>query len=147
MAKALSVIQPHAELIRIGKKVIETRSWMTNYRGEIYIHASKTAIPKAVRQNAELLSLIGARTLKELERGFIVAKANLVRCEYMTPIFVKAIKQYDPTEYTAGYYSEGRYAWFLEDIEPLDKPIQMKGHLWVWNFDIENAKGEKENEN
>ena len=144
MSKALSIIQPHAELIRIGKKVIETRSWRTNYRGEIYIHASKTAIPKAVRQNAELLSLIEERTLKELERGFIVAKAVLVRCEYMTKTFINAIKQYDPTEYTAGYYKEGRYAWFLEDVEPIDEPIQMKGHLWVWNCDIKNQKGEDE---
>lgn len=133
--KALSIMQPHAELIRNGKKVIETRSWGTNYRGEILIHASKTAIPKAVRQNAELLSLIGDRPLKELEHGFIVAKAILVRCEYMTQQFVETMKRYDPQEYTAGYYSVGRWAWFLEDVEPLDKPIPAKGHLSVWDYD------------
>ena len=37
--KALTIIQPWATLLAAGKKRIETRSWKTNYRGEILIHA------------------------------------------------------------------------------------------------------------
>lgn len=39
--KAISVMQPWAELIVAGHKDIENRSWKTNIRGEILIHASK----------------------------------------------------------------------------------------------------------
>ena len=37
--KCLSVSQPFAELIILGKKTIELRKWNTNYRGELLIHA------------------------------------------------------------------------------------------------------------
>lgn len=38
--KALSIKQPFAALIVHGIKDIENRTWKTNYRGKIYIHAS-----------------------------------------------------------------------------------------------------------
>lgn len=44
--KVLSLTEPYATLIKEEYKKIETRSWMTSYRGEVYIHASKTKIPK-----------------------------------------------------------------------------------------------------
>ncbi len=37
--KALSLWQPWASLIALGVKTIETRSWATNYRGPLAIHA------------------------------------------------------------------------------------------------------------
>ena len=135
MAKAVSLIQPHAELIRIGKKTNETRSWPTKYRGEIFIHASKTRIPKAVKQNAELLSLI-ERPLNELDRGCIVARAIIVGCEKITPGFVDELRRVNPVELVCGYYDIGRYAWILTNVESLDEPIPIKGHLGIWNFEI-----------
>ena len=39
--KAITVIQPWASLLAEGAKLYETRSWKTNYRGEILIHAGK----------------------------------------------------------------------------------------------------------
>ena len=39
--KALSIKEPWATLILEGKKTIETRTWKTNYRGEILLCASK----------------------------------------------------------------------------------------------------------
>ena len=39
--KAITVLQPWATLLVTGKKHIETRSWKTNYRGEILIHTGK----------------------------------------------------------------------------------------------------------
>jgi hypothetical protein len=41
--KALTVRQPHAQLIALGVKTIETRSWATKYRGPLLIHAGKAA--------------------------------------------------------------------------------------------------------
>ena len=40
--KCLSLKQPYAELLAIGKKTIESRKWSTSYRGNFLIHASKT---------------------------------------------------------------------------------------------------------
>lgn len=40
--KALTIRQPWASLIALGVKTIETRSWRTNYRGPIAIHAGLT---------------------------------------------------------------------------------------------------------
>lgn len=34
--------QPYAELVAVGRKTIETRTWNTNFRGKFIIHASKT---------------------------------------------------------------------------------------------------------
>lgn len=44
--KVLSLTEPCATLIKEKKKLVETRSWKTDYRGELYIHASATSIPK-----------------------------------------------------------------------------------------------------
>lgn len=37
--KALTICQPHASLVGIGVKPVETRSWSTKYRGPLAIHA------------------------------------------------------------------------------------------------------------
>ena len=38
MKKILSLTEPYATLIKEKKKLVETRSWKTDYRGELYIH-------------------------------------------------------------------------------------------------------------
>ena len=45
--KVLSLTEPYATLIKENKKLIETRSWKTDYRGELYIHASVTKFQKS----------------------------------------------------------------------------------------------------
>ena len=40
--KALSIRQPWAELILQGRKTIELRTWTTNYRGRLAVHAAQT---------------------------------------------------------------------------------------------------------
>lgn len=42
--KAITLHQPHAHLIGLGVKPFETRSWKTNYRGLLAIHAAKIQI-------------------------------------------------------------------------------------------------------
>lgn len=38
--KVLSIKKLFASLIKNNKKYFETRSWKTNYRGKLYLHAS-----------------------------------------------------------------------------------------------------------
>ena len=58
----------------------------------------------------------------------------LVDCIYMTKEYVEQMKKDNPTEYLCGDYQEGRYAWVLDDVEPVE-PILVKGHLGIWNYD------------
>lgn len=129
--KVLSIIEPYATLIKLNKKKIETRSFKTNYRGELYIHASSTKIPKEWFNNKELMSLV---LDNNLNFGYIICKCNLVDCIYMDEEFLEKIKR-DRLEYICGDYKLGRYAWVLEDIEVLDNPIYAKGKLGIWNYD------------
>ncbi len=129
--KVLSLIEPYATLIVEKKKKIETRSWKTNYRGELYIHASLTKMAKEDKENKNLMGLIDN---KNLNYGAIVCKCNLKDCIYMTKEWVNQIKKENPQEYLCGDYQEGRYAWILENLEPLKDPIQAKGHLGIWNY-------------
>lgn len=128
--KVLSLTEPYATLIKNGSKTIETRSWKTNYRGRLYIHASSIKIPKEYRDNEQLMSLVN---LNELNYGNIIYSCELVDCIEMTDKFIEDIKK-DKNEYITGVYAVGRYAWILKDINILDKPIKAKGHLGIWNF-------------
>lgn len=40
--KVITIREPWASLIGVKIKKIETRSWYTKYRGELYIHAGLT---------------------------------------------------------------------------------------------------------
>ena len=129
--KALSVKEPFASLISLGIKKIETRSFKTNYRGEIYIHASLTKNKIEEKRKAKLLKLLPYNY--KFKEGNIICKCNLKDCIYMDEKFIKNIKN-DKTEYLCGHYEVGRYAWILEDVEIIDE-IPIKGKLGIWNFE------------
>lgn len=129
--KVLSLIEPWAILIKDKKKFIETRSWKTEYRGELYIHASITKVSKDTLSNKELMDVVGN---SPLNFGYIVCKCKLVDCIYMTKEYVEEMKKNNYQEYVCGEYEEGRYAWVLKDIEVLDKPIKARGQLNIWNY-------------
>ena len=129
--KVLSLIEPYATLIKNGVKTIETRSWKTNYRGKLYIHASATKIPKEYKRNKELMSLVN---INNLNYGQIICSCELVDCIKMTDEFINDIRKNRKNEYITGIYDNGRYAWILKNIKPLDVPIKVKGKLNIWDF-------------
>ena len=128
--RVLSINEPFATLIKDGVKRIETRSWKTNYRGELYIHASLTR--KDITDRHELLELVKDKTFSY---GYIICRCKLKDCVYMTKDFVEDIRNNHHQEYICGIYTEGRYAWVLDEIEILDKPIPAKGKLGIWKYD------------
>ncbi len=131
--KVLSLTEPWATLIYMGKKKVETRSWKTNYRGELYIHASSTKIPKNC--NYEVLELVED---VPLHYSHIICKCRLVDCIYMTEEFIEDMKNNHYIEYICGDYQVGRYAWILEDVEVLPEELPAKGHLGIWNYESDN---------
>lgn len=76
--KVLIIIEPWATLIKKGKKVIETRSWKTSYRGELYIHASN----KKIKTDEHINGLL--RLIPNIPMGYsnIICKCKLVDCIY-----------------------------------------------------------------
>ena len=130
--KVLSIIEPWATLIASKQKYIETRSWKTSYRGELYIHASKKLINKKDEKIQELLKLLPTQ---EMNYGKIICKCELVDCIYMDEKFINEIKQ-NKQEYICGYYQIGRFAWILEKMELIQPKIEAKGKLNIWNFEI-----------
>ncbi len=128
--KVLSLLQPYASLIKDKIKCVETRSWKTNYRGELYIHAS---LKKVTKKDPTVNNLITLLQDKEIIYGNIIAKCKLKDCIYMDDEFLNKMNK-NKTEHMCGEYSVGRYAWILEDIQVLDKDIPVKGHLGIWNY-------------
>ena len=129
--RVLSLQEPWARLVKEEVKQIETRSWKTNYRGELYIHASKKVLTKK-EHNVYAVQLA---LLKEpiTNYGCIIARCTLEDCILMTEEFISEIKN-NKSEYLCGEYQVGRYAWILKDIKPLKKPIPAKGSLGIWNY-------------
>ncbi len=128
--KVLTIKEPFATLIKKNIKYIETRSWKTNYRGELYIQAGVAKIRKDVRERPGLSELYNE---EELAFGNIICKCNLVDCIYMTDEFIEQEKKKNHNNFISGHYEVGRYAWVLEDVKPI-KPIKVKGQLGIWNY-------------
>ena len=106
----LSVRQPWAWLIVNGFKTVENRSWATDYRGPLLIHAGKT-LDLSPRDMAGLrrdLRPTGIIIPAELPLGGIVGMVDLVDC-------VTACA--DPGD--ADWHEPGMIAWVLRDSRPL----------------------------
>ena len=99
--KLISLWEPWATLLATGQKRIETRSWSTDYRGPVAIHAFKAGLT-----NADMFSLIhqphfkdvlNAKTVitrdtvaywihRKFKKGHIIAFGDLVGCLPMESI-------------------------------------------------------------
>ena len=101
--KALSVKQPWANMIASGEKTIETRTWMTSFRGPILIISSK--LPRID------------------PAGCVVAVANLKDCRPM--------KRRDERAACCRIYPNAK-AWLLGEIRRVE-PIPMRGALGLFN--------------
>lgn len=124
--KALSIKEPYASLIAYGYKRIETRSYKTNYRGELYIHASLTNF------NGDLSNTYKYINKDKYNNGYIICKCNLVDCIYMDQEYIDSVPL---KEKELGIYEIGRYAWVLDNVELID-PIKAKGKLNIWEVNI-----------
>jgi hypothetical protein len=145
--KALTIIQPWASLIVLGEKRIETRSWRTKYRGPILIHAGKSVDHDICKTNPFSAALVdhGIIFKQDMPIGSIIAKCNLIDCLRIThEDGIEAQLENDfiveANEYCFGDYSPGRFAWILDNVEPLKEPIPAKGKLSLWEFDCKGSE-------
>jgi hypothetical protein len=117
--KALSLRQPFAELVLIGRKTIETRTWNTTYRGKFLIHA-------AAKSNDEKMEEYG---FTELPTGCIVGEAEIVDVKVYHDLETwnaDVEKHCFPlTEWT-----KTRYGFLLENV----KRLKLKPYKGALNF-------------
>ena len=135
--KALTVIQPWAYLLASGKKQNETRSWRTNYRGEILIHAGKKDMTQAMKQTlfeARYMEKAGVFSM-DMELGAIIGKAVLVDCFQSDEAYRYKLRRENEAELAFGDYRLGRYAWVMKDPVLFDEPIPAIGRQGLWNWE------------
>ncbi|MFH1711155.1 MAG: ASCH domain-containing protein [Nanoarchaeota archaeon] len=117
--KALSLKQPWAELILLGRKKIEIRKWRTKFRGDFLIHSSKNPDNDAMKKFGFV----------NLPCGFIVGRAKLLD--------VKEYKNSEEFEKDKNLHLAtpewGNYGFILENVERMEK-IPAKGKLNFWEF-------------
>ena len=126
--KALTIKEPWATLIIDGYKKYEFRSWKTNYRGKILIHAGMS-------KEKDMLEKFKDYNLN-CSKGMIIGEAFLTDCILVTKEFEGALLKIDKTVY--GKPHEMKYAWKLENIIKYDEPIPIKGKLGLWNYEQES---------
>lgn len=123
--KVLTIKQPYASLIINEYKKYEFRSWKTNYRGKILIHAGMS-IENNMLERFKQYNL-------EYIKGAIIGEAELVDCILVDEEFNEKLKDINPIVYGRSNHDQ-TYAWKLENIKKYDKPIYVKGKLGLWNY-------------
>ncbi len=128
--KVITIQQPFATLIVEGLKKYEFRTWKTNYRGEILIHAGKGIDQKAMKK------FEGCGF--SYPSGCIIGKATLIDCISIDERARKMlIKQNSFVyEHVIQHKEWNCYGFQLEKIEKI-KPIKINGQLGLWNYNYE----------
>lgn len=111
--KVLSIRQPWAHLIVTGLKRIENRTWNTDYRGPLLIHASQR-----FDSSFQPTSFGQLERLKDEPRGAIIGRVDLI--DVVT-------ESSDPS-------FEGPFGFVLRNPKPI-RPHPMKGRLGLFDID------------
>jgi hypothetical protein len=117
--KAITLWQPWASLIPLGLKRYETRSWGTDYRGPLLIHAAKRQMDSGAIAgwlNVQRIAYIDSKHGDHLDLPIekIIAIAQLTDCIRMSQEFIDAQSE---IEIACGDWQVGRYAWKLENVQ------------------------------
>lgn len=144
---ALTLWQPWASLVATGAKKWETRSWATSYRGPLLICSAKKGLPKAELEQfldtpecqaglADLWnyppSITGSQiTGVDLSFGYAECVVDLVAC-IGTRGYLRG--ELGPQELSFGDFSDGRFAWKLENPRRLTIPTQVTGRQGLWEI-------------
>jgi activating signal cointegrator 1 len=142
--KIITLWQPWASLLFTPFKGYETRSWTTNYRGGLAIHAAKRpmvgselyaiaygmyGVDRGYLGDAEELKPLQkwineVLDGKELPMGAIIGTCDIKNCNRMSE---QMIGKTSIVELSTGDWKAGRFAWKCENAIALPKPIPFKG--------------------
>lgn len=149
--KAITIIQPYAELIARGDKRVENRTWVTHYRGPLAIHAGVARSYQGcdVRAIAETHGVDAS----ELVFGCVVAVAELVDCVKMAenrgrdsqrqPFVVPVWAREKYPWLIDHHYATGPVCWVLQNVRRLSEPVRAVGWQGLWDIDLPADAGEE----
>ena len=143
--RVLSIKQPYASWIVHSSKFCENRTWSTKHRGELYIHASSWD-SEAGPGNHEQYDY-------PVHVGRIIGRVNLLGCWPVDTVIdaqfaypdedqdlTDALRRLsaEPRNFFGGWDTvEGPVCWLMSDRQPLVEPIEVKGKLNVWRYDVD----------
>lgn len=78
--RALSIRQPWAWLVVNGYKDIENRTWPTNFRGRIYVHAGQRMVSSDYPDQRNHILQAGIVIPAQLARGAIIGEVTVTGC-------------------------------------------------------------------
>ena len=147
--KALSIQQPWVMAICHGKD-IENRSWSTQHRGTLAIHASKKFQdpPRlGLELIRELTDLTSEQAIAENHLGAVVAVADLVGChngdqwDMSHPCGTYKGDVYGPSGICSPWAALGDWHWELANVRVLPEPVPARGALGLWTLpaDVDTA--------
>ncbi len=123
--KVLTLKQPWATLVAEGIKKYEFRSWRTNYRGKVLIHAG-AGIDKKDMEKFKNLNL-------EFPSKRIIAEVEIVDCLELNDELNKKIIEEKNIAYSSKYRTG--YAWKLKNVKKIKSDKIINGKLGLWNID------------
>ncbi len=139
--KAISLWEPWATLIALGKKRYETRSWETWHRGPLLICAGKRKLP--LIQIASIL-YFAKLTPDDLQFNYgkalaIVDLDAIIRTNSLILNNWERVSNVE-IETKLGDWSPGRYAWKLENIRRFVNPPHIRGRQGLFDVPDELIK-------
>ena len=139
--KAISLLQPWASLVVMGLKTIETRSWATQHRGSILIHASKGKSGGIFADHPAFKKHIP--DFNSLPFGALIGTVIITTVIGVdqTGLPDHVMAQLTMEEKAFGDYSSGRFAWLLADPVMFENPIPARGMLNVWEYPLITPNG------
>lgn len=123
--KALSIHQPWAWAILHAGKSVENRSWRTDHRGPLLIHASKSRASYD-RQRAEdwrRVLNIELPPWESLPTGRLVGVVSVLDC---IPLENGGFGSHSP-------WASGPWLWVLSDPRPFPEPVVFRGLQNLFN--------------
>lgn len=127
--RCISLWQPWASLMACGAKILETRSWGTSVRGEVYIHAAQTL--KGIRslkgapQVPAMEAALGIpydQWEKQLPFGAVIATGELADTQ---PAEQAALAH--PDQVPFGDFGAGRWVHCYEKLKRCLPIVPMNG--------------------
>lgn len=125
-SKALSVQQPYALLEVTGVKDIENRTWKTDFRGRLYIHACGKRMGKInYHLTEEQMSIIDPATT-----NILLQDEKLMYSSIIGYVDLIDVVENHPSVWAL----PGHYHWVLANPVMFSSPIvNVKGKLSLWN--------------
>lgn len=125
--KVLTLKQPWASLVAYGIKKYEFRTWKTNYRGKLLIHAGAGIDKDEMKKYVDL----GIN----FPKSKITAIVDLVDCCLLDDELNKKIILENNIAY--GNKIRTGYAWKLDNVKMINIDKKINGQLGLWNYDYE----------